>query len=494
MIKVSPSNDQPQFEIYPKVTVLQDSGCVSNAIFWGGLSGAKCDRQEPRRHVRAGFATNITVGDLFEAGTADICASNPSACQMQSWSFTVEPILGNNSTSVDLFARQPQISWNGTLSFILKEFRTGSASFRVSMRDDGQEPRMSKYLFFTIEVLNINEAPTFHVPARVVAFEDVLFEHVALTDVSAGNFEDNQSMSFSVTVDDPKFFAEQPTIVVTGNQGRLRFIPRKDVFGTTQANITLTDNGGTDFGGQDTTTKWTVLDIFPVNEAPNLDLAKDVFVFESELRQQVPGLINTSTVGPNNENGVCSMFPGDCESQAIEFMFDYASNPNLFLMLPRLEKSGLLSFQLCKGCSGVSSVCFRAKDDGGIVSEDDFPMCTLCSSELRSDHTCCRAPILSPGTDTSVRSCLSLHAEPIDIAPAFRFSWDVNCTHVDAECFCWDAVTAFAQENYTQNQVCQPRSSGNSLATVRVLEDAGQQQIHHFASGISSANGHVTSS
>ena len=322
-------------KIPPRVIVWQDSGCISSKAFWESFSGAECDRREKLRHVRAGFATNIVVGDAYEQGTAHICQIDESRCETQGWKFLVSPLSQDNMTSQSLFRRQPEISVNGTLSFILNRFRTGSVSFNVRMQDDGPEPNLSIKQYFTITVKNVNEAPTFYVPARIVGFEDLRFDHVAVVNVSAGPFEEGQNMSFYIKVDDPSLFVEMPSIRLDGDKGVLKFVPREDVFGRTRANITLVDDGGTEWWGANSSSNSTMIEIFPVNEVPSLVLAKDVFAFESPRQQVVQGVVIEKTVGPDNENGICSSLPGDCTAQVLDFQFQYASNPNLFTILPQ---------------------------------------------------------------------------------------------------------------------------------------------------------------
>jgi hypothetical protein len=492
IINVQDDNDAPSFEIPSNVAVLQDSSCMSSAIFWQGFSSAKCDRtcRRCRRHVRAGFASQISLGDSYETGTADICRTQPSACDRQVASFTVTTL--DESKAADIFARRPEVSWNGTLSFTLNEFKFGSATFVVFLKDSGG--RESIHREFAIQVDNVNDAPSFNVPERIVGFESIPFANVAVFRVSEGQFEEFQEVSFSIQIDNPDLFSELPSIQRKGAFGILKFEPRLDVFGATVANITIVDDGGTDWGGLDSSTVKTLIEIFPVNHPPTVVFSDDVFVFEDPEPQSVQGLTADMRAGPDNENGACSTLPGDCQSQVLDFNLVSVSNPKLFAMLPRLDQSGTLTFQLCKDCSGVSSVCFTAQDNAGILSDTNFPACAPCQANLTQDARCCRAPTIPRGDDLSSRFCSVIHAEPVDTAPNFRLSWDVTCTRLGLECSCLDAVTALARSNYTQSQACQPTSPAHPLASIRVLEDADTQRIQNFASGISTANGYVKAS
>ena len=498
MVSIGPVNQKPTFQVPPKVVVLQDSGCLSSTIFWEGFSGAKCDRREPRRHVRSGFASRISVGNSYESGAADMCASESSACQSQQARFSV---IAHNQTVTDfLFERGPDVSPNGTLSFILKEFRSGSANFTLKLEDDGQPPEVSIEHVFTIQVNDLNDAPTFEIPSRIVGFEDTPFEHIAVFDVSEGPFEGPdrpfapfQHVTFNVTVQEPDLFVELPSITKQGSEGILRFVPQTDVFGNTLANVTISDDGGSDFGGISSSTKPIVIEIWPVNDLPVVNFVRDVFAFENAAPQALTGMIADSRTGPDNEEGICDSLPGDCQSQAFVFDFDFASNVDVFAMLPRIDASGLLTFQLCKGCNGVTSICFRAQDDGDSLLPANDPSCSDCRTGLQRGVNCCQAPRRDTDPHIAPQFCSTLHVEAVDTAPAFKLSWDVDYGRVGVSCFCTDAVTVSTREDFSQEQACQPRSPMNDLATVRALEDAPEQNILNFASGISTANGYVTS-
>ena len=143
------------------------------------------------------------------------------------------------------------------------------------------DPLVSVTKEFTILVDDVNEAPTFHVPQRIVGFEDIPFEHIVVVGVTEGPFEEFQNIIFNVTVDNPSMFQELPSIRRQESEGILKFVPQRDVFGRTLANITLMDDGGTAFGGVNVFTMSTYIEIFPVNEAPVVNFVDDIFVFEN---------------------------------------------------------------------------------------------------------------------------------------------------------------------------------------------------------------------
>ena len=116
-----------------------------------------------------------------------------------------------------------------------------------------------------------NTAPSFTTsgPTSITLAEDApLQTHTNwATSLSAGPPADaGQRLAFSVVTDNNALFGVRPTV---GLDGKLQFSPARNASGVAHVTITLTDSGGTDGGGADTSTPQTVtVTVNPVNDAP----------------------------------------------------------------------------------------------------------------------------------------------------------------------------------------------------------------------------------
>jgi len=123
--------------------------------------------------------------------------------------------------------------------------------------------------YFLIEVVIINHAPTFSVTTTEKTVTEDSGEDVIAgwaTDIYDGD-DDTQSLKFWVTGNtDPDLFAAGPSVSVDGT---LSFTPADDAFGEATITVELRDDGGTDYGGSDTSTPLTfVITVTNINDAP----------------------------------------------------------------------------------------------------------------------------------------------------------------------------------------------------------------------------------
>ncbi len=157
-IDITPVNDQPSFTKGADVTVSEDAGAqtVSN------------------------WATNISAGPANEAA--------------QALTFNV-----TNNSNVGLFAAQPAISADGTLTFTPNDGLSGFATITVELQDDAGTANggvdTSVEARFVITVTGVNDPPTLTVPATATVAED---GSVAIAGITAGD-DDSGSLTLSVT-------------------------------------------------------------------------------------------------------------------------------------------------------------------------------------------------------------------------------------------------------------------------------------------------------
>src|SRR5829696_2590497 len=212
-ITVIPVNDPPSFTAGGDQTVLEDSGA----------------------QTFPNWATAISAGPGDEAGQ------------------TVSFVLTNDNPA--LFSSQPAISPSGTLTFTPATNAFGTATVTVFAQDNGGMANggddTSDTQTFTITVTGVNDAPSFTAGGDVTVNEDSgAYSAVWAPVISAGPAnESGQTVTFTLTNDNPALFSSQPAISPSGT---LSFTPAANAFGTATVTVFLTDNGGIANGGDDT--------------------------------------------------------------------------------------------------------------------------------------------------------------------------------------------------------------------------------------------------
>jgi hypothetical protein len=210
---VKPVNDLPAFTAGPNMTALEDAGT----------------------QTAPGWATAISAGPANESS--------------QGVSFIV-----TNSNNA-LFATQPAVAANGTLTFTSAANANGAATVSVQIHDDGGTADggvdTSAAQTFTITVTAVNDAPSFTKGADQVKAGIVGAQTVAnwATNFSAGPADEaGQTLNFIVTADNPAMFTVQPAVSPSGT---LTYTPAS-VEGASVVTVSLHDDGGIANGGVDT--------------------------------------------------------------------------------------------------------------------------------------------------------------------------------------------------------------------------------------------------
>src|SRR6202043_2436835 len=79
--------------------------------------------------------------------------------------------------------------------------------------------------------------------------------------------ESGQTVSFSVSNDNPGLFGAQPQVL---GDGSLSYTPAANANGVATVTVRAVDNGGTANGGSDTSAAQTfTITVLPVNQAPS---------------------------------------------------------------------------------------------------------------------------------------------------------------------------------------------------------------------------------
>jgi hypothetical protein len=207
-----PVNHAPSFVAGAAQTVLEDAGAQS-----------------------VGWASSISPG--------------PDSDEGQSVHFDVSTDLPG------LFAAQPAVSDDGTLTYTPAADAFGVARVTVTASDDGGTAAggvdTSTAASFTITVQAVNDAPSFSLGGNLLVVSALGAQKLPgfASKVTCGPANESQHVSFVVTVDKPGLFVVPPSI---SPDGTLTYTPRLLGLGVATVTVYAVDDGGTANGGVDT--------------------------------------------------------------------------------------------------------------------------------------------------------------------------------------------------------------------------------------------------
>ncbi len=317
-ISITDINDVPSFAAGASQTVLEDAGAQS-VMAW---------------------ATALSAGPASESS--------------QTLSFNVT----NNNNS--LFSTQPTVDSSGNLSYTPAPNANGTATVTLNIMDNGGTANggidTSANQAFTITVTAVNDAPSFISGGNITLLEDAAaFNASWASGLSTGPVDESgQTLGFTVTNTNNALFSTQPSL---SNTGQLQFTPAAEMNGTATVSVTLTDNGGTANGGNDTSaTQIFTISITAVNDAPQFTKGANQSVTQNSGTQLVNGWIAASSVGPANEAG-----------QTLSYNVTNNNN-TLFSTQPSVNAAGDLSYTSATNQNGVATVTINVMDDGGTAN------------------------------------------------------------------------------------------------------------------------------
>ncbi|MCX5660876.1 MAG: Ig-like domain-containing protein [Planctomycetota bacterium] len=318
-ITVNPVNDAPSFTKGADVTVNEDSG-VKTVAAW---------------------ATAISAGAANESG--------------QTLAFT------STAATPSLFSVQPSVDpVTGNLTFTPAANAFGSTTVTVKLADNGGVANggvnTSATQTFTINILAVNDVPSFTKGANVVVNEDSGARTVAAwaTSISVGpTNEGGQTRTFTATNNATALFSVQPGIDSSGN---LTFTPAADAFGVATVTVTLKDNGSTANGGVDTSPAQTfTITVNSINDQPTFTAGPNITVNENAGFVRIANWAKSMSPGAANESG-----------DVLSFQILSWTNVSLLSILPSVDPTtGDLTFNTATDVNGTSTYTLRLNDSGG---------------------------------------------------------------------------------------------------------------------------------
>jgi PAS domain-containing protein len=312
--------------------------------------------------------TPVNQAPSFTAGASQTVLEDSGAKSVTAWATAISPGPASESSqavtfmvTVDnaaLFAVQPAVAPNGTLTFTAAADANGVATVTVTAHDDGGTANggtdASAPRAFTITIDPVDDAPSFSAGANQTILEDAGAQSVGgwATAVSPGPAnESSQAVTFTASGDNTGLFAVQPAVAP---DGKLTYKPAANANGVATVTVTARDDGGTANGGTDTSPPQTfTITVRPVNDAPSFTAGSDQTVVSLLGAQSIPGWATNILEGPADES-----------PQTISFVVTN-DNPGLFAAQPAITPTGTLTYTPNALAIGSATVTVRAVDNGG---------------------------------------------------------------------------------------------------------------------------------
>jgi len=250
----------------------------------------------------------------------------------------------------------------GSLSYTPVAGVTGNATITVKVQDNGGTANGgvdSTTTTFIVTVVPINQPPTIDAIGNQTALENAGQQSVNLTGISDGTGETGQTITITATSDNTAV-VPNPTIVYTSPNatGTLNYTPVANAFGVANVTVTVKDNGGTAFGGVDTTTRTFSITVTHVNQAPTLNAISDpASIPESSGLQTVN--LSGITQGPGDTGQTLTVTATSNNTALIP-------NPTVTYTSP--NATGSLSYTPSAGVSGSATITVKVQDNGGTAN------------------------------------------------------------------------------------------------------------------------------
>ena len=328
----------------------------------------------------------------------------------------------------DLFSVQPEMNAEGELTFQTGTNKSGDCTIKVQLNDNQPENNLSQEQTFILSIQNVNDPPSFVIGPDQTIKEDsrVQYKLNWAKNINAGaSNETSQTLSFIVEATDTSLFLVQPEI---RNDGMLSYTPAPDAFGSTQVRVTLKDDGGTAYNGDDTSDAQSFgITILAVNDRPSFGLRQESIKCDEDSGLQViKNCVDNVSKGPDNEH-----------TQELTFNIE-TNNDTLFETFPKMDQDGNLRFEPAENAFGSAEISICLTDTGG-QENDGINVSYVERFTIVIDPTN-DAPSFTKGPDISIRedesnqkienwaTQISAGAENED--QALTFKYDIDNDHL----------------------------------------------------------------
>jgi hypothetical protein len=247
----------------------------------------------------------------------------------------------------------------GSLNYTPVTNANGIAEITVLVTDDGGTSNGgidSTQIVFSVEVIAVNDEPLIDNISNPSAIpEDSDEQTILLTGIDDGDPEVIQNLNITAVSSNTNIIPN-PIInyVPNENTGSLNYTPVSDANGTVTISVTLTDDGGTNNGGDNSVTISFDVEVTPVNDPPVADAGEDQIV--------------------NSEETVTLDGSGSYDIDSESFTFHWSSPPEIFLSDSTLVDP---TFTAPVSCVSTDYVFSLIVNDGEYNSNPDSVIVTV---------------------------------------------------------------------------------------------------------------------
>jgi Cadherin-like/Bacterial pre-peptidase C-terminal domain/Bacterial Ig domain/Bacterial cadherin-like domain len=343
---------------------------VNDKPSFTGQGDIESDENGGVQTVKAGWASLIKRGADNESG--------------QTLRFTVtsaDTTLQNN-----LFLASPTIDpVTGDLKYTVRKDANGVIALTAVLLDNGGTANggvdTSDPFIFTLNVKQVNDAPSFTTGSNVTVNEDAGFVTLTnwATNVKSGPTtpaanESTQSVNFLIETSNDALFSTPPQINIAGDKGTLVFKPADDANGIATVTLRLQDDGGTDNAGLDTSTPQIfTINVRSVNDRPTFSsTVTTIDSLEDAGTQTVQSFATGISTGAANESGqklTFSVASSPANATLFNNLFDSTIPSGGVSGLPTIDPTtGTLTYRTKANANGSIVLTATLRDDGGTAN------------------------------------------------------------------------------------------------------------------------------
>ncbi|MBI9073454.1 MAG: choice-of-anchor D domain-containing protein [Melioribacteraceae bacterium] len=408
----------------------------------------------------------------------------------------VENYFVKNVVNSELFTTLPSVDSNGTLKYKIAENANGTASFAVSVKDNGGTDNggtenggtenggtenggtdSSSSQTFTLTVHPVNDAPEFTASNPPTIKEDAGEQIITNWAVFNAGSDDEDSIQTVLvyTLDNltnPELFSTIPSI---NTNGTLIYKTAENANGVAIFEVIVTDNGGIEYGGENTSQKQSfIITVLSVNDAPDFTASNPPAITEDAGEQIIPDWA-VFNAGPDDEDSL---------QMVKSYIVTNISNPELFSEYPNLKNDGSLTYNIKADKNGTSTFDVAVIDNGGVaeggVDSSTIKTFAISVSNLNDEPTTIGIPNIQVNEDSENTILdLSKFFEDADQDPSeLKYTITLNS----------NLFNSFSIKEYNLIIDYEANNNGSSIVQIMATDNMGKSVKTSFQIFINSVN------
>ena len=427
--------------------------------------------------------------------TLTLSASDADGEAIQSFTIVTPPTLGTlGAVSAPTCTAVPTEPCTATVDYTPGSDANGADSFTFTATNVAAET--SDPASFTLTITAVNDAPTFTHAGNQSVDEDS--GATTVTGWASGDpgpaDEAGQTLAYAIESNsNAALFAAGPAVAANGD---LSWTAAANAFGTATIGVSVSDNGGTANGGDDTSATQTfTITLDEINDEPSFTKGGNQTIAEDAGPQTVNGWATGISAGAANES-----------SQTLTFVLT-PTNAGLFSAAPAVSATtGTLTYTPAANASGSSTVTIRLEDNGGtgnggddtspnqtftitVTAANDAPIAVDDSANVDEDSGANTIAVLGNDTDPDTGTNAGLTVSAVGTATkgtvavglaGANVTYTPNAGQTGADSFTYTvsdgALTDIGTVSVTIDNVNDPPTANDDTATV--LEDAAATSIN----------------